>query len=85
MQPQMSNLNSTSLYITGRCPLLRDSSVLSVIQYNINISGDMSALIRCTTQDDNETDVIECGMNGQWNTDIEDVCRSIHTTQAHKG
>ena len=62
-----------------------DSSVLSVLQYNINASGALSALVRCTAPGDNETYVIECGMNGLWNTDITIVCRSsnpnfIHTT-----
>ena len=53
-----------------------DSSSLSVLQYNINTSGVLSALVRCTAPGDNETYVIECGMNGQWNTDITDNCSS---------
>ena len=60
-----------------------DSSSLSVLQYNINNSGVLSALVRCTAPGDNETYagdnetyVIECGMNGQWNTDITDNCCS---------
>ena len=62
--------------LTGRCPFLVDSSSLSVLQYNINTSGALSALVRCTAPHDNETYVIECGMNGQWNTDITDNCSS---------
>ena len=58
-----------------------DSSSLSVLQYNINTSGALSALVRCTAPGDNEVCVneayvIECGVNGQWNTDITVVCRS---------
>ena len=53
-----------------------DSSVLSVLRYNINTSGVLSALVRCTAPGDNETYVIECGVNGQWNTDITDNCSS---------
>ena len=64
---------------------LVDSSSLSVLQYNINTSGALSALVRCTAPGDNETYVIECEMNGRWNTDITDNCSSsnpnfIHTT-----
>ena len=50
------------------------NSSLSVLQYNINTPNVLSALVRCTVPDDNETYVIECGMNGQWNTDITDNC-----------
>ena len=62
-----------------------DSSSLSVLQYNINTSGALSALVRCTAPGDNENHVIKCGTNGQWNTDITVVCISsnpnfIHTT-----
>ena len=53
-----------------------DSSSLSVLQYNINTSDVLSALVRCTAPSDNETYVIKCGMNGQWNTDITDNCSS---------
>ena len=53
-----------------------DSSSLSVLQYNINTSGALSALVMCTAPGDNETYVIECGMNGQWNSDITDNCSS---------
>ena len=53
-----------------------DSSSLSVLHYNINTSGALSALVRCTAPADNETYVIECGMNGQWNTNIIDNCSS---------
>ena len=65
-----------AMLLTGRCPFLVDSSSLSILQYNINTSGALSALVRCTVPDDNETYVIECGMNGQWNTDITDNCSS---------
>ena len=53
-----------------------DSSSLFVLQYNINTSGALSALVMCTAPGDHETYVIECGVNGQWNTDITVVCRS---------
>ena len=62
-----------------------DSSVLSVLQYNINIFGVFSALVRCAAPDDNETHVIECGKNGQWNTDITDDCRSLNTMPTSAG
>ena len=62
-----------------------DSSVFSVLQYNINISSVFSALVRCTVPGDNETYVIECGMNGQWNTDITDNCRSLNTIPTSAG
>ena len=70
------------MLLTGRCPFFVDSSSLSVLQYNINTYGALSALVRCTAlgdnetyAGDNETYVIECGINGQWNTDITDNCR----------
>ena len=60
-----------------------DSSDFSVLQYNINISSVFSALVRCTVP--GETHVIECGMNGQWNTDIIDNCRSLNTIPTSAG
>ena len=71
--------------LTGRCPLFVDSSSLSVLQYNINTSGALSVLIRCTTPDYNETQVTECGMNGKWNGDIENICRSHTAIQTQAG
>ena len=73
------------MLLIGRCSFLVDSSSLSVLQYNIDTSGALSALVRCTAPGDNETYVIECEMNGWWNTDITDNCSSsnpnfIHTT-----
>ena len=62
-----------------------DSSSLSVLQYNINTSDVLSALVRCTAPGDNETYVIECGMNGQWNTDITDNCSSPNILQTPTG
>ena len=56
--------------------MFADSSLFSVIQYNIYISGALSALIMCTIQDCNETHVIECGLNGQWSIDIANVCNN---------
>ena len=70
--------------LTGSCPLLWNSSVLSIIQYNLDVSGALSALIRCTIQDNNEIYVIECGVNGQWSTDI-DLCTSINLINSPKG
>ena len=58
-----------------------DSSVLSVLQYNINTSGALSALIRCTMEDYSETYVTECGKSGQWKTDIAEACRSLNTVE----
>ena len=62
-----------------------DSSVLSVLQYNINTSGALSVLIRCTMEDYSETYVTECGKSGQWNTDIAEVCRSLNTIPTSAG
>ena len=62
-----------------------DSSSLSVLQYNINTSGALSALVRCTAPGDNEAYVIECGKNGQWNRDITDNCRSLNTMPTSAG
>ena len=56
-----------------------------MLQYNINTSGALSVLIRCTTPDYNETQVTECGINGKWNGDIENICRSHTAIQTQAG
>ena len=54
------------------------------MQYNLDVSGILSALIKFATQDVNMTHVIECGMNGRWNTDL-DVCTSLSTIKTSNG
>ena len=70
---------------SGKCPLLTNTLAYSILQYNVNISGVFSALISCVNDVYNETYMVECGMDGQWNTDIANVCRNTKTTQTPTG
>ena len=54
-----------NLILTGKCPFLLDTPTLSVLQYNIDISGVLSVQIRCNVEYGNESHVIECGRNQQ--------------------
>ena len=57
---------------TGRCPFLWNSLTPSVLYYNISVNGSMTALLNCTA--DCQQCVAECGMDGQWNIDVTDIC-----------
>ena len=72
-------------YLTGRCPVIAELLSSSVVQYIIETSGVYSAHIQCNTNYVNETHEIECGMNGQWNRDIADVCMSMNIIQSQTG
>ena len=62
----------------GRCPFLWDSHTLSVVYYNIKMNGSMTALLNCTS--DCQRYVAECGMDGQWNIDVADICSTTFTS-----
>ena len=71
------------LILTGTCPFLLDTPTLSVLQYNIDISGVLSVQIRCNVEYGNESHVIECGRNRQWYNSTTDYC--TNTTQIQTG
>ncbi len=59
---------------TGSCELLPESSWISVLNYKVNKSGNMSATINCTQQNINATYEILCDNNATWSIDILDNC-----------
>ena len=72
-----------NLILTGGCPFLLDTPTLSVLQYNIDISGILSVQIRCNVEYGNESHVIECGRNQQWYNSTTAYC--TNTTQIQRG
>ncbi len=72
--------------LLGKCPILAHSSKLLVTQYNLTRSPyNMSATFRCTTEENNAIHHIQCMDDGQWNTNVVEICNFNSNTQLNTG
>lgn len=62
----------------GRCPLLPATLSFSVIEYSINTSNVITALVKCNNTNYYE---IECDINGLWDIDFIEKCASSLSTE----
>ena len=56
----------------GRCPFIMNSSVHSVIYYNISTTEPLTVLIQCHSN--HLEHILVCELDGQWNLNSSDVC-----------
>ena len=45
--------------------------MLSVMKYNVDISGTSTALVKCVS---NKSYVVECGIDRGWNSNLTTIC-----------
>ena len=66
-----------SFLMLGRCPLIMNSSSQSVVNYNISITGTLTALIMCSA---GHQVYFECGRYGHWKADLTTICSHSRTS-----
>ncbi len=72
--------------LLGKCPVIAQSTKLTVIQYNITRKPDkMTATIRCTSGDSNAILYTECKDDGQWSGSVTEICEFHSNTQTNTG
>ncbi len=52
----------------------------SIVQYNLNTSGEFSVEVKCKEWLSNRTSLIKCGVDEQWDMDIIQLCAGEHNS-----
>ncbi len=60
--------------VLGMCPLLQDR--FTRVQYNSNISGEFTAIITCSSENNNSLYKLKCKADGEWTNNAINICRN---------